>query len=110
MRLAKRLALGSALTFTAVFLAARVGVMPSAGYEILYTAMIATGEHFGVSRERIVLGFYEVNCRPYRMPRPIRWLADDRLRRVEPEGLNRLFTCSSETPLQTASALMTGPR
>lgn len=110
MRWAKHLAVGSALTFTAVFLAARVGIMPSAGYEILYTAMIATGEHFGVSRERVVLGFYEANCRPYRMPRPIRWLADDRFRREEPEGLNRLFTCAAEMPLQTASALMTGSR
>ncbi len=52
----------------------------SAGYEILYTAMIAAGEHLGVSHERIVLGCYEANCRPYRIPRPVRWLANDRWR------------------------------
>ncbi len=110
MRWAKRLATGSVLTVSAVFLAARADVMPSAGYEILYAAMIATGEHFGASHERAVVGFYEANCRPYRIPRPIRWLATDRLRRVEPEGLNHLFACSAETPLLTARALITGSR
>lgn len=110
IRWTKRLVVGSILTFAAVFFAARVGVMPSAGYEILYTVMISTGEHFGASHERVVLGLHEANCRLYRIPRPIRWLANDGLRHVESEGLNRLFTCSAETPLQIVSTLMTGSR
>ncbi len=75
---AKSLAGGSVLAFAAVILAARVGVMPAGGYEFLYIAQIASGEHVGASHEPVVLGIYEANCRPFRVPRPIRWLANDR--------------------------------
>ncbi len=103
----KHLAISGVLTLASIYIAARLGFMPTFGYVFFFDATVETAKLFGAGRYQAVNRLYVANCGHSRRPYSVIWMADGNfLGYARPEDVHRLFTCSAETPLQTMVALM----
>ena len=75
-----------------VLVAARFGVLPEAGYQVLYW-MVATPGRVAGKEERSALLYFRATCLPYRYPRDVLALMTLGERR---EGVEKsVFTCQA---------------
>lgn len=84
---------GLSLVVFTVLVAARIGMLPDAGYRVLYWLVAAPGRALGKGESTALL-YFKVGCQPYRYPREVAALITLGERRP---GVERtIFACRGE--------------